>query len=302
MRQNIILLLIFSLLFNACSKKSGQPASENTLFTYANSSYELDYSKIDEASGLDAGIVNKGKFWTHNDSAGDPEVYLIDSLGKHVGTVVLKGLVNRDWEDLTVGTGPEKGKSYVYIAEIGDNNSVHDVKYIYRFEEPLLQQDQVLTIIDIDTIAFQFDDGKRDSEALMIDDVTSDLYVFSKREKQISLYSLPFPQRTDTFLIAAKQLTMPLTQIVAADFNAVTGEVLLKNYDSVYYWKRNEAESIVELLRNKAKTLPYEPEPQGESICFDRYGKGYYTVSEEAKGVKPALLFYKRNRINENPK
>lgn len=295
MRQNIILVFIVSLLFTACGKKPGQPASDNTLFTSASSSHDLDYSKINEASGLDAGIVNKGKFWTHNDSAGDPEVYLIDSLGKHVGTVVLEGLVNRDWEDITVGTGPEKGKSYVYIAEIGDNNAVHDVKYIYRFEEPLLQQDQVLSITAIDTIAFQFDDGKRDSEALMINDVTSDLYIFSKREKQISLYTLPFPQRTDTFLIANKQLTMPLTQIVAADFNAVTGEVLLKNYDSVYYWKRKEAESIIELLRNKAKTLSYEPEPQGESICFDPYGKGYYTVSEEAKGVKPALLFYKRN-------
>lgn len=295
MRQNIIQLILVSFLFTACGKKSEQSASDNTLFTNANSSHLLDYSKIDEASGLDAGIVNKGKFWTHNDSAGDPEVYLIDSLGKHVGTAVLVGLVNRDWEDITIGAGPEKGKSYIYIAEIGDNNAVHNVKYIYRFEEPLLKQNQVLDITAIDTIAFQFDDGKRDSEALMVDDETSDLYIFSKREKQISMYTLPYPQRTDTFLIASKQLTMPLTQIVAADFDAVTGEILLKNYDSVYYWRRNEGESIVELLRNKAKTLPYEPEPQGEAICFDPYGRGYFTVSEAAKGIKPALLFYKRN-------
>jgi hypothetical protein len=292
MHHKVLSFCTVLILFSACAKKQGETSG---LFSLASSAYELDYKKIDEASGLDAGIVNKGKFWTHNDSAGDPEVYLTDSLGKHVGTVVLEGLVNRDWEDITVGTGPEKGKSYVYIAEIGDNNAVHSIKYIYRFEEPLLKQDQVLSITAIDTIAFQFDDGQRDSEALMIDDVTSDLYIFSKREKQISLYTLPFPQRTDTFLIASKQLTMPLTQIVAADFNAVTGEVLLKNYDSVYYWKRKEAESIVELLRNKAQTLPYEPEPQGESICFDSYGKGYYTVSEAAKGIKPALLFYKRN-------
>lgn len=292
MRQDILLFFTLLILFSACTKKQEETRG---LFTTANSAHNLNYKKIDEASGLDAGIVNKGKFWTHNDSAGDPEVYLIDSLGKRVGTVVLEGLVNRDWEDITVGTGPVKGKSYVYIAEIGDNNAIYDVKYIYRFEEPLLQQDQVLIITAIDTLAFQFDDGKRDSEALMIDDVTSDLYIFSKREKQISLYTLPFPQRTDTFLIATKQLTLPLTQIVAADFNVVTGEVLLKNYDSVYYWKRKEAESIVDLLRNKAQTLPYEPEPQGESICFDSHGQGYYTVSEAAKGIKPALLFYKRN-------
>jgi hypothetical protein len=293
MRHHILSFCSVLILFSACAQKQ---AKNSSLFTASQSAHTLNYSKIDEASGLDAGIVNKGKFWTHNDSAGDPEVYLIDSLGQHVGTVVLEGLVNRDWEDITVGPGPEKGKSYVYIAEIGDNNAIHSIKYIYRFVEPLLLQDQKISISAVDTIAFQFDDGQRDSEALMIDDATSDLYIFSKREKQISLYTLPFPQRTDTLLTASKQLTMPLTQIVAADFNAATGEVLLKNYNSVYYWKRKEAESIVDLLRTEAQTLPYEPEPQGESICFDSYGQGYYTVSEAAKGIKPALLFYKRNK------
>lgn len=300
MRTTIVLFCFIGSLTVACQKNKQETTIHSTsVFAEGRSNGILDYEKIDEASGLDASIANTGKFWTHNDSAGDPEIYLIDSVGHSIGSVVLKGIVNRDWEDIAVGTGPEKGKSYVYVAEIGDNNAVHDVKYIYRFEEPILTQGQQLIISEVDTIAFQLADGKRDSEALMIDDETGDLYVFSKREKQISLYTLPFPQRTDTFLLAKKLLTLPFTQIVAADYNTPTGEVLIKNYDSVYYWKKAETESIAELLSTKPQILPYEPEPQGEAICFDPRGNGYYTLSEKAKGAEPALLFYKRNKKNE---
>lgn len=300
MRTIIVLSCFVSTLAVACQKnKQETTVNSPSAFAAGNSNGTLDYDEIDEASGLDASIANKGKFWTHNDSAGEPEVYLLDSTGHFVGSVLLNGIVNRDWEDITVGTGPEKGKSYVYVGEIGDNNAVHDVKYIYRFEEPVLTQGQQLVINDVSIIAFQFADGKRDSEALMIDDETSDLYIFSKREQQISLYILPFPQRTDTFLVAKKLLTLPFTQIVAADYNTLTGEVLIKNYDSVYYWKKAGAESIVDLLGTQPQILPYEPEPQGEAICFDPHGNGYYTLSEKARGADPAFLFYKRNKTNE---
>jgi len=256
----------------------------------------LDSKKIDEASGLAASRVNPGMLWTHNDSGDKARIFLIDSLGRHQAIVSLKGFTNRDWEDIAVGPGPERDKTYVYVGEIGDNSGKFEYKYIYRFEEPrLTREDTALDVDQVDSIKFVFPDGPRDSEGLMIDPFTKDLYIFSKREPNVNLYRLAYPQSTTAVVTAEKVLEeLPFTLIVAADWSADGQEILIKNYEQVFYWRKNGTESIIELLKTQPAILPYHEEPQGESIAFDIHGKGYYTLSEEAKGVKPALMFYKR--------
>jgi hypothetical protein len=41
----------------------------------------------------------------------------------------------RDCEDIAVGPGPVKGKSYVYDGDIGDNDSKRKYITVYRIEE-----------------------------------------------------------------------------------------------------------------------------------------------------------------------
>lgn len=256
----------------------------------------LDSKKIDEASGMASSRTHPGLLWTHNDSGDKARIFLIDSLGKYRATVWLNGIINRDWEDIAVGPGPEKDKTYVYIGEIGDNLAKYEYKYIYRFPEPLIfSQDTTFELDQMDSIKFKLPDGFRDCEALMIDPSTKDIYIFSKREPAINLYRLPYPQSTTEIMIAEKVLEgLPFTLIVAADWSADGKEILIKDYEQVYYWRRSNNEPIAELLKTQPILLPYHQEPQGESITFDYWGKGYYTLSEKAKGVKPALMFYKR--------
>ncbi len=283
-------------MLSSCQSKKKKKVNDfSSLFSFGRTTGTLNNKDINEASGLDASSVNSGKFWTHNDSGGTPELFLIDANGRYIASAILEGVKNRDWEEITIGPGPDPTKSYIYIGEIGDNESVHPYKYIYRFEEPVLEKGRNVIIHSFDRLQFNLSDGIRDAEAFFIDQHTKDLYIFSKREKQIKLYLLPFPQRTDTASIANAIATLSLTQLVAADYNAATGEVLLKNYDSIYYWKKEANESISELLTKKATVLAYKREPQGESICFSPQGDGYYTVTEEVKGKKPELIFYKRN-------
>jgi hypothetical protein len=296
MRYYIFLFLLTSSLLSSCQSKKKKKVNDfSPLFSLGKASGTLDNRTINEASGLDASSTNPGKFWTHNDSGGTPELFLIDEHGHYIASVILEGVQNRDWEEIAVGPGPDSTKSYVYVGEIGDNQAVYQYKYIYRFEEPVLEKGKNVIIRSFDKIQFNFSDGVRDAEAFFIDQQTKDLYLFSKREEYIKLYILPFPQRIDTLSVAKALVTLPLTQIVAADYDAATGEVLVKNYDSIYYWKKEGNESIAELLTKKATALPYKREPQGESICFSPQGDGYYTVTEEVKGEKPELLFYKRN-------
>jgi hypothetical protein len=68
----------------------------------------------------------------------------------------------------------------------------------------------------------------------------------------------------------------------------------LKNYDQIYYWKKQGTESLVELLQTPAIELYYDREPQGESIAWAEDGSGFYTLGENAKGQKAKLYFYKR--------
>lgn len=234
--------------------------------------------------------------WTHNDSGNPAEIFLIDGTGKLKCTIHFPGLKNRDWEEIAIGAGPDPTKNYLYIGEIGDNNAAYAYKFIYRIEEPVIRgsiKDSSLTIVD--EIKFRLSDGARDTEAMTIDPVTKEIFIFSKRESQVNLYKLSGPLSTTETMTAEKVLErLPFTLIVAADISKDGSEILAKNYDQVFYWKRLPGESIETAIAKTPFTLPYAAEPQGEAIAFDREGTGYYTISEWKKKVPQDLYFYKR--------
>lgn len=257
----------------------------------------LDSKRIDEASGLAASAENAGMLWTHNDSGNDPDLFLIDTFAHLKATLHLVNIENRDWEDIAVGPGPEANKNYIYIGDIGDNFSRHEIKYIYRIVEPKIKYDSTEYHINIiDSIKFRLPDKTRDTESLMVDPLTKDIFVVSKREEEVNLYKLPFPQSTTKTITAELVLKMPYSTIVAADISPDGSEVLIKSYNDIFYWKKQTDESIEDLMKTPASVLPYVTEPQGESITFDRTNEGYYTVSEKADKKKPHLMFYKRRK------
>lgn len=247
--------------------------------------------RLEEASGLAASVNNPGYFWTINDSGNPAEVFLLDDHANIKLVCQLTKATNRDWEEIRVAS--DSGKSYLYIADIGDNNAEYDLKFIYRFEEPVLAKAKKLIIEDIDTLIVKMPDGKRDTESVMIDPSTHDLYVLSKREDSIGLYVSRYPFSKDT-LVLDKILTMPFHNIVSGDISADGQEILLKIYDEIYYWKRSVNENISELLTKVPIELPYSREKQGEAITWALNGSGYYTLGESSKEDQAQLMFYKR--------
>ena len=262
----------------------------------------LDNPDIIEASGLVASRKNAGALWTHNDSGGDPKVYLISDRGKTLATYVLAGVKSRDWEDIALGPGPEPGETYLYIGEIGDNTAQYPIKKIYRFVEPTASDGTpVDTVRQVDTIRVMYPDGARDAETLLVDPLTSDLYIISKRERLVSIYRDAFPQRTTELDTLEKLGQIPreqvgiLEQLVGGDISPDGKEVLLKSYVQVFYWRRDNGQiSLVDLLQTEPQPLPYVPEPQGEAIAFAADSSGYYTLSEQQSGIEPHLYFYER--------
>ncbi len=270
-------------------------SGENSdLFSSAKEKGIIDL-KLEEASGLVASAAHPGYFWTHNDSGNGAELFLIDSEANIAATMPLGTVRNRDWEDITLGPGPEPGKTYVYVGDIGDNNAQYPYKVIYRLEEPAAIENK--TIEHFDTLFIQLPDGTRDSEALMIDPVSSDMFIVSKREDSVRLYQFANTWKSGDTLTAELKIKMLYKLTVAADISVDGTEVLLKNYDHVYYWKREGSEAIANLLARNPIELKYKPEKQGEAIAWARDGSGYYTMSESTTHERARLLFYKRKQI-----
>lgn len=270
----------------------------------------VDNDRLEEVSGLVASRNNPGMLWVHNDSGNPAEIYLLDSQAV-IQAVYMLGLDQRDWEDIAIGPGPEQGKSYLYLGDIGDNFTFHSENYIYRFPEPswlgASQQDNSTTTVfsdtiqRIDTLAFVYPDEQWDAEVLLIDPLTKNLYVMTKEMSSIRTYCLPYPQRTDTVMVAEHVLTVPfeganlLDRLVAGDISADGQEILFKTYQHVTHLiRRDSSQSLAEWLQQPADTLPYVAEPQGEAIGWAADGSGYFTLSESQIGSDLYLYFYPR--------
>jgi hypothetical protein len=302
-------LILPAFLLWSCDSRVPTQVNEK-LFDPGISLGQLADRSINEASGIAVSYRNRSMLWTHNDSGDKARIFLIDSLGRTMMRVNLPGIKNRDWEDITTGPGPDSTKSYVYIGEIGDNDARYEFKYIYRIEEPVFKgADTVIQAVD--SITFVYPDGNRDAETLLVDPLTKDLFIISKREKKVNLYRLPFPQST-TEVITAELAVAGLdfnrlgeekgyhpryfNQVVAGDISPDGSKILIKDYSSVYYWKRKPNETISEALKRTPEVLPYAPEARGEGITFSLDGWGYYTLSEEVDGHIPHLVFYRRKK------
>ena len=266
--------------------------TESEFFHTSEARGTLDNPEINEASGLAASAVNPQMLWTHNDSGDTARIFLIDEKGHSKAEFYLRGIRNRDWEDISTGPGPEEGVSYIYLGEIGDNMAQYADKYIYRFAEPKLGSSP--TVIDVfDTIEIAFPDGPRDAETVVVDPATKDLYILSKREEHIGIYLAPYPQSTSSVNTLQKLGTIPYFNTVSADFTPDGEEILLKTYNNIYYWKRGDR-TPAEAMMSEPEVIPYNPEPQGEAIAWKKDGSGFFTLSEESPHTKPVLYFYKK--------
>ncbi len=233
---------------------------------------------IDEASGIADSKSNTGFIWVQQDGGNPPELFLLSYTGTVQKKIPIKGVTNRDWEEMAVGNGPVAGTNYVYLAETGDNSATYTNYAIYRFAEPTLTTD---TVFNTDKIVFQYPDGSHDAEAMLLDNSTKDIYLISKRDSASRIYKLPYPQSTTTTMIATLVGEMPFTGVSAAAASPDGKELLVKTYTNVYYWKRNAGETIGAALLRTPLALGYMLEPQGEAICFKNDNSAFLTLSEK---------------------
>ena len=139
---------------------------------------------IDEASGMAASRTSPGMLWVHNDSGDGALVYCVTRTGGRCGTWAVSGAAARDWEDMAVGPGPEQGVSYLYLGDIGDNESNQGGITVYRVPEPVAgaagTSSAPRSTGAATALRLRYEDGPHDAEALLVHPQTADLYVVTK--------------------------------------------------------------------------------------------------------------------------
>jgi hypothetical protein len=251
---------------------------------------------VDEASGIAPSGNFAGYLWANQDSGKPHALYLISKDGQSIKEYAIPGSQNHDWEDIAAGPGPENGVNYLYIGDIGNNNApVTATNHIYRVPE-IADPGGVFNQGKVEKITFSYPDGPRDAESLILDPTTKDIFIISKVAQGTGIYRLAFPQSTSEVITAEKVGEVPSVSIAtAADISKDGSEIVIRTYLSVYYWRREAGETVGQALtRPAAKQLTVALEPQGEGICFDSEGKGFYTLSEKSTATGVSLNFYKR--------
>ncbi len=249
---------------------------------------------ICEISGIVASRQNPGVLWVHNDSGDRPRVYAINTKGDLLGICNIGGATARDWEDIAIGPGPDPNRQYFYIGDIGDNRAEYPEVIVYRVPEPRLSATGdfgMMSIGPAEAIHLTYPGGPRDAETLLVDPLARDIYIIAKRELFSKVYRAGFPQSTTQQTRLEAVTVLPWGFATGGDVSPDGREVIVRSMGSASLWTRPAGEPLWHAFSGKQIHLPLANEPQGEAICFDSRGLGYFTISE---GAHAPLYYFPR--------
>lgn len=284
------------LIFAACNKTPSQvvpPVPNTDRFQKVPDIYPLT-RPIPEVSGIADSRTIADHLWAQEDSGNPPRIFAIKHEGFVTDSFMVAGARNRDWEDITVGKGPNEALTYIYVGDIGDNNSQYPDYTIYRIPEPTSFANAEITVYD--RLKFTYPDGSHDAEALLVDDATKDIFVITKRDAVSKMYKIPYPQDAQNMNQAVFVADLKYPGVVSASLSLSGTEVIVKTYTNLYYYLRPAGEALeVTLAKSPSDTLEYQLEPQGEAVAFTKSNSGFFTYSEKGLSESfPTLLFYRR--------
>jgi hypothetical protein len=277
---------IFSSAVNSNINKPTDDEQISKVYGKAKIIGTIDSNEITESSGITASRCSENVYWTHNDSGGDAFLFAVNEKGKKLGTWKVTDAKNTDWEDIAAFKD-EKGKCFLYVGEIGNNNRTRSEMTIYKVAEPKVSDSDKDSSIkkpskteSAEAIKFSYPDGNYDSETLMIHPKTGDIYVLTKSlvgasevfkigKKTEKIADFSVPALPNGFLTGGEVSPDGKRVILCDYFNAY--EIVLpkeaKNFDEI--WK--EKPLVIELGERK----------QGEAICYTADGKGIIATSEK---------------------
>lgn len=241
---------------------------------------------IKESSGLAVSRLKGNVFWTHNDSGYKPRIYAFSSSGKHLGMFRVRDAQARDWEDMS--SFMVDGKSFLLLADVGDNQRLRTEYWLYLVEEFKLDRPIAgeLEIPLTKAIRFMYEDGSHNSESVAFDPTTNQVVLVTKaRRPEWHVYILDWPTAESAEPHIAKRIATLKAPIATAMDISPDGRraiVLTRGADGpAFEVTRPPGEDWATAFSRPTRKLTMPLRKAGESICYGRDGKTLYLTSEK---------------------
>lgn len=125
-----ILLFPIVTIISSCS----QFEDELTKYPYISANY-ITQENMGELSGIALSKRNPGVIWVGNDNGNTAELFAINAKGERIVTLEQINGAHDDWEDLAIFE--HDGKSYIMIADVGDNGSQRPLSFLVLLKNPI---------------------------------------------------------------------------------------------------------------------------------------------------------------------
>jgi hypothetical protein len=247
---------------------------------------------IKESSGIAASRGVPGVYWTHNDSGDGPFIYAFDTRGNSRGVWRVTGASATDWEDIAAGPGPKPGVSYLYIGDIGDNQSKRSEIVVYRLPEPDLKtgaraKSKATASTQAETFRLRYPDGSHDAEALLVHPLTGNIYIITKIAfVNPGIYVATAPIRTGRTITLNRIGTLEVPSLfggiitggaISPDGRRVAFCDYMQGYEAVL---ENANSAFDTIWKRPLASIPLGSRKQGEAITYRLDGKALLMTSE----------------------
>lgn len=266
----------------------------------------LASEQLTETSGLVASRRRDDLLWAINDSGTAPLLHAVGVDGADRGNLTVEGANAVDWED--VASFEHAGRSYLLVADTGDNLSWRKRVELLVVEEPDFDGAALAagaSAAPAWRIAFRFEDGPRDCEAIAVDGER--VLLVAKRTEPPGLYELPLlphhlavaPKDEESLLVArrigdvpgippptrsdvgvARWLGRYFAMPTALDIAPGGRFAAILTYREAYLYERGDGEDWPAALARAPQRIPLPAMAQAEGIAFARDGRSLFVTSE----------------------
>jgi hypothetical protein len=252
---------------------------------------------ITEASGLAQSTRHPDRLWVINDGGSAPVLHAIGTNGQAQGSVTLDAGRNVDWE--AMASFQLDNKSWLLVADTGDNEALRDTSTIYVIEEPQLGKNEDAVLPSAWTFSFRWPDGPQDCEAAAVDAVNERILLLSKRSIPAVLYELPLRPPSHDVITATRlgpvdALAQPTAddlaraapernwhwQPTAMDIARDGSAAVILTYRAVYHFERSNDETWIEALRTPTSVVDLGGIREAEAVAFVDDGRSLLLTVE----------------------
>lgn len=252
--------------------------------------------RLAEISGMAASPSTPDRWWVHNDSGSPADVYAIDTKGRVQAQLRVTGVKPVDWEDMAAFA--LDGRSWLLLADTGDNGGVRKSVELVIVEEPAFAADgheHLFKSAPARRIAFRYDEP-HDVEAVGVDTIGETILLLTKRTTPLQVWSLPLRPGKDAEA-SAKLLgnLQPADDVLptvdferrlmpgrptALSISRDARRAAVLTYNAVWIYDRAAGERWAQAFARTPRSFPIALLAQAEAIAFGADADTVYVTGE----------------------